>query len=83
MSKKEKFKKGDKVKVMRGQFKKHVGKVERIDLKKSNIFIEGIEISKKDSSLSLLKLRFSTDTITGFSTSLTRMASVIPHEIYM
>lgn len=42
------LKKGDKVKVLTGQFKKHEGKIERIDLKKSKVFIEGIEIAKKD-----------------------------------
>ena len=42
------LKKGDKVKVMRGGFKGHVGKVDRVDLKKSRIFLEGIEIIKKD-----------------------------------
>ncbi len=42
------LKKGDKVKVMRGQFKKHEGKVDRIDLKKSKVYINGVEVTKKD-----------------------------------
>lgn len=42
------LKKGDKVKVVRGQFKKHTGKVDRVDVKNCEIFIEGIEITKKD-----------------------------------
>lgn len=42
------LRKGDKVKVMRGQYKKHIGKVERIDIKKSQVFLEGIDITKKD-----------------------------------
>ncbi len=42
------IRKGDKVKIMTGQFKKHVGKVSRINLKKSKIYIEGAEIVKKD-----------------------------------
>ena len=42
------LKKGDKVKVMRGQFKKHEGKVDRIDLKKSKVYIGGVEVTKKD-----------------------------------
>jgi large subunit ribosomal protein L24 len=42
------LKKGDKVKVMTGQFKKHEGKVERINLKKSKVYVEGVEIVKKD-----------------------------------
>ncbi len=44
------LKKGDKVKVMRGQFKKHTGNVERIDLKKTKVYLSGIEITKKDGS---------------------------------
>lgn len=42
------LKKGDKVKVMVGQFKKHEGKIDRIDLKKSKVYINGIEVVKKD-----------------------------------
>jgi len=42
------LRKGDKVKVMRGQFKKHEGKVDRISLKKFKVYIEGVEVSKKD-----------------------------------
>ena len=42
------LKKGDKIKVMMGQFRKHEGKVERIDLKKSKVYIGGVDIVKKD-----------------------------------
>ncbi len=35
---------------MRGQFKKHTGNVERIDLKKTKVYLSGIEITKKDGS---------------------------------
>lgn len=42
------LKKGDKIKVMRGQFKKHEGKIDKINLKKSKVYIEGIEVSKRD-----------------------------------
>ena len=44
------LKKGDKVKVIRGQFRKHTGSVERIDLKKTKVYLSGIEITKKDGS---------------------------------
>ena len=40
--------KGDKVKVLRGQFKGHVGKVEKVNIKESKILVSGIEIQKKD-----------------------------------
>jgi large subunit ribosomal protein L24 len=41
-------KKGDKVKVVRGQFKKHENKIEKVDVKKCRVIITGIEITKKD-----------------------------------
>jgi len=44
------LKKGDKVKVVRGQFRKHTGTVERIDLKKTAVYVSGIEVTKKDGS---------------------------------
>lgn len=44
------LKKGDKVKIVRGQFRKHIGSVERIDLKKTRVYVSGIEVTKKDGS---------------------------------
>jgi large subunit ribosomal protein L24 len=44
------LKKGDKVKIMRGQFKKISGNVEKIDLKKGKAIVTGIEMTKKDGS---------------------------------
>jgi len=42
--------KGDIVKIMRGEFKRKTGKVDSVDVKKSRIMIEGIFRSKKDGS---------------------------------
>lgn len=42
------LRKGDKVKVCRGQYRKKEAKVDRIDLKRETVFLEGIEIIKKD-----------------------------------
>lgn len=39
---------GDKVKILRGQFAKKEGKVERVLLKRERVFITGIENIKKD-----------------------------------
>ena len=50
------LRKGDRVKVMRGQFKKHTGKIERINLKRAKIFVEGVSITKKDGSKALYPL---------------------------
>lgn len=40
--------KGDTVKVMRGQYTKKEGKVERVDLKNGRVYVYGVEIIKKD-----------------------------------
>lgn len=50
------LRKGDKVRVMVGKFKKHESKVERISLKKTQIFVSGTEITKKDGSKKLAAL---------------------------
>ena len=50
------LRKGDKVKIMRGQFKKHEGKVEKIDLRKTRVFVNGAEITKRDGTKKLLAL---------------------------
>ncbi len=42
------LKKGDKVKIMKGQFKKKIGKIEKVDLKGNYVYITGIEVTKKD-----------------------------------
>jgi len=51
------LKKGDKVIIMRGKFKKKEGKIEKIDLKKSKVFVSGIEIAKTDGT----KVKFQLD----------------------
>jgi large subunit ribosomal protein L24 len=48
---------GDKVKVTTGQFKKKVGKVIRVDMKKLKLHIEGVELIKRDGS----KVTYPTD----------------------
>ena len=42
------IRKGDKVKVMIGEFKDKEGKISYLDLKKMKVGIEGIQITKKD-----------------------------------
>lgn len=42
--------KGDKVKIMRGKFRKKEGKILRIEMKKDRVFIEGIQKKKIDGS---------------------------------
>ncbi|HLD89174.1 MAG TPA: 50S ribosomal protein L24 [Candidatus Nanoarchaeia archaeon] len=45
--------KGDKVRIMRGQFRKTTGRVENVDLKKEAVFVAGAEFIKKDGSKSV------------------------------
>ena len=40
--------KGDSVKIVRGNFKGKVGKVERVDLKNLKIFVSGVDLTKSD-----------------------------------
>nr|AJS13338.1 50S ribosomal protein L24P [uncultured archaeon] len=42
------LRKGDKVKVVRGQFKKTEGKIEKINTKRERLYIDGISVVKKD-----------------------------------
>ncbi len=44
------LRKGDEVKVMRGEDKGFTGKVERVDLKNSKVYIEGLTVKKVDGS---------------------------------
>ncbi len=43
--------KGDTVRVMRGQFRKQEGKVERVDLKNGKVYVAGVELKKQDASM--------------------------------
>ena len=44
------IKKGDKVKILRGQFKKKTGVVDRVNTKKSKVYVQNIEVTKRDGS---------------------------------
>lgn len=57
-------KKGDKIKIMRGRFRSKTGKVEKVDLKKTKVFITGIESVKKDGTKYLVPIHPSNIMIT-------------------
>ncbi len=42
------IRKGDEVKILRGEFKKKIGKISEINVKKQSVAIEGIQRKKKD-----------------------------------
>ncbi len=50
------LRKGDKVKVVRGQYKGHIGKIERVDTKKLRIYVGGMERTKTGGTKSLYPL---------------------------
>ena len=50
------LRKGDKVKIMKGTFKKHEGKIETIDLRSTKVFVNGVETTKKDGTKKMLAL---------------------------
>jgi large subunit ribosomal protein L24 len=62
-------KKGDKVKIMRGQYAGKDGKIDRVDQKLSKVYIPGIERAKKDGSKSLYPLTPSNLMIVELDTS--------------
>jgi len=45
-----KLRKEDTVKILRGQFKGKIGKVARIDVKHQKIYVDGVNIIKRDGS---------------------------------
>ena len=47
---------GDKVQVVRGDFKGHEGKVESIDAKRYKVTVEGVTLSKTDGNAVLLPI---------------------------
>ena len=49
--------KGDKVKVLRGKFRKQEGKVERVELKRERLFVTGMDYTKKNGTKILVPLR--------------------------
>lgn len=63
------IRKDDKVKVMRGQFKGHVGKVDRVDMKRERVYVRGVEISKKDGTKAFLPVHPSNLMITELNLS--------------
>ena len=47
------MRKGDKVKVLRGQFKGRTGSVERVNPKEMKVFITGVDLVKKEGQKAL------------------------------
>ena len=50
------LRKGDNVKIMRGQFRNKHGKIERVNLKGTFVYITGIEVAKRDGTKTLFPI---------------------------
>jgi len=50
------LRKGDKIKILRGQYKGKTGLVEDVDLKREKITIEGIYVTKKDGTKTFYRI---------------------------
>ncbi len=62
-------KKGDKIKVLRGQYKGKLGKIDRVSTKYSKIYVAGIDLVRKDGTKSLIPLEPSNLQITELDLS--------------
>ena len=51
------LRKGDKVKILRGKFKKKEGKITMVFLKEGKVVVEGIQVKKADGSNAVFKLQ--------------------------
>ena len=51
------LRKGDSVKVMRGQFKNKTGRVDEVSIKKMQVYVNGIEFVKRDATKSRYPLQ--------------------------
>ncbi|MEM3154691.1 MAG: 50S ribosomal protein L24 [Candidatus Woesearchaeota archaeon] len=72
--------KGDKVKIMRGQHKGKTGTVDRVDTKRMKIFITGVDFTKKDGSKALYPVHPSQLLIQELHTDKRRLSSTKPGE---
>lgn len=61
------LRKGDTVKIARGDFRKKTGKVERVDLKKGKVYVSGADSVKKDGSKAFYPLNPSKLIVTELS----------------
>ncbi|MBI4149400.1 50S ribosomal protein L24 [Candidatus Woesearchaeota archaeon] len=66
--------KGDSVTIMRGQFRKKEGKVERVDTRKCKVFVHGAEVVKRDGTKAMVPIDPSNLLITKLSEDPRRMA---------
>ena len=76
-----KVRKGDKVKILRGQFKNKTGKIESVDLKKSRVKVDTIFTNRRDGSKSSYPLHASNLQITELNTEDKRRMKKLKQEV--
>jgi large subunit ribosomal protein L24 len=69
--------KGDRVKVLRGQFKGKTGKIERVDIDKGKVLIEKVELQKKDGTKKPYPIHHSNLMITEFNLNDKKRAEIL------
>ena len=73
--------KGDKVKILRGQFKGHIGKIDRTDLRECKLYVIGAERQKRDGSKALYPLNPSNVMIMELSLDDKRRSKIFERKI--
>ena len=68
--------KGDKVKIMTGQFKGKSGKIDEVDTREARVYISGIEIQKKDGTKTRYPVTISNLTVTELFEDKKRLESL-------
>ncbi|MEK6949865.1 MAG: 50S ribosomal protein L24, partial [Nanoarchaeota archaeon] len=71
------LRKGDSVKISRGQFRNKTGKVEEVNLKETRAYVSGIEHVKKDETKSRLPIHPSNLIITELNMDDKRRAKIL------
>jgi large subunit ribosomal protein L24 len=61
------IRKGDKIKMVRGQFKTRTGEINMVSLRRGKVYVEGINNVKKDGSTSMVALQPSNMVITSLN----------------
>ena len=59
------LRKGDDVKIMRGRFKNKTGRIEEVSVKKTLVYVSGVEIAKRDGTKARHPINPSNMIITG------------------
>ena len=66
-TRKVRVRKGDKVKIMKGQYSKRTGNVSRVSVVFDKVYVEGVEVTKKDGSKTFYPMNASNLMITDLN----------------